>query len=367
MTAASFPAEDRHRLKEAGRFSTAILPRVSRTFAISIKWLPGPLGRSVLAAYLLCRIADTVEDDAAADVARKAHLLDRLLESFEDPRVADAYDAEAADIQGEAAHIELLRNTSRVFVLFRSLPAASQAHVRRWVTAMVGGMKQVVQLYPRGIRIETVAEYKEYCYYVAGTVGHMLTDLWHEHRPLTIGRARYEALRAKCREFGEALQTVNILKDIAWDAEHENAIYLPGQALRALGSSHEEILSPAPERQAANHAVIADFITMASRDLDEALEYTLTIPRRALAIRVFCILPLLFAHATLRDLMASRAMLKRGGQVKISRAEVKVLLIVGPMLIWSNAGLRWLVSKVRQAPFTLGASVPVVPVAQAAV
>ena len=357
MTPTDQPLDDRHRLREAVRFSSAILPKVSRTFAISIRWLPGSLGRSVLTAYLLCRIADTVEDDGSADVARKALLLDQLLRSFGDAATADGFGREAADIRGEAAHIDLLRNTEKVFTLFRSLPATSQRVVRRWVTEMVVGMKKFVQLYPRGIRIETLAEYKEYCYYVAGTVGHLLTDLWHEHRPRTIGRATYELLQTRCREFGEALQTVNILKDIAWDAEHENAIYIPGQALRALGSSHEELLSPT--QLVANHAVIADFIAMASRDLDQALEYTLTIPRRALAIRIFCILPLLFAQATLRDLMASRAMLRRGGQVKISRAEVKALLLMGPLLICSNAGLRWLVMKVRQAPFTLGATVPI--------
>ena len=332
----------RARLKEAERFCVDILPRVSRTFAISIKWLPGHLGRSVLVAYLLCRIADTVEDDATSDVIRKSALLDRLLACFDDPAVADAYSSEASDVQGEANHVQLVRNADKVFAMFRSLPAPSRAVVQRWVREMVLGMKKFVQLYPRGIRIETLAEYKEYCYYVAGTVGHLLTDLWHEHRPLTIGRARYHALMAKCSQFGEALQTVNILKDIAWDAEHENAIYIPGQALRAMGSSHEELLSPA--RQGANHAVISDFIDMASRDLDEALEYTLTIPRRALAIRIFCVLPLLFAQATLRDLMASRAMLKSGGQVKISRSEVRALLFVGPMLIFSNAGVRWLVA-----------------------
>ena len=348
--------DDRARLKAAERFAAAILPRVSRTFAISIRWLPGHLGRAVLGAYLLCRIADTIEDDGTTDVARKAALLDRLLTCFDDAEAADAYDGLVADIAGEPAHIDLLRHTSRVFVLFRSLPSASQGHVRRWVSEMVVGMKKFVQRYPRGIRIETLAEYKEYCYYVAGTVGHLLTDLWHEHRPLTIGMARYEALMAKCSQFGEALQTVNILKDIAWDAEHEIAIYIPGQALRAQGSSHEQLLSVA--HQGANHAVIADFIALASRDLDEALEYTLTIPRRAMAIRVFCILPLLFAHATLRDLMASRAMLRSGGQVKISRAEVQALLLMGPLLICSNAGLRWLVTKVQAKPFTFGAVVP---------
>ena len=32
-----------------------------------------------------------------------------------------------------------------------------------------------------GIRIASIPEYKEYCYYVAGTVGVLLTDLWKIH------------------------------------------------------------------------------------------------------------------------------------------------------------------------------------------
>ena len=42
------------------------LPGVSRTFALTIPELPGDLRRVVTNAYLLCRIADTIEDDARA-------------------------------------------------------------------------------------------------------------------------------------------------------------------------------------------------------------------------------------------------------------------------------------------------------------
>src|SRR5215204_6417219 len=105
-------------VRDAERFALEILPAVSRTFALSIRVLPGDLGRAVLSAYLLCRIADTVEDEP-------------------------------------------------------TLPA----------------VKKFVVLYPNGIRIQTLDEYREYCYYVAGTVGYMLTDLWHEHSP-SIGAAR---------------------------------------------------------------------------------------------------------------------------------------------------------------------------------
>ncbi|MFU8831083.1 MAG: squalene/phytoene synthase family protein, partial [Wenzhouxiangella sp.] len=44
-------------------FQDRILPGVSRTFALTIPCLPEPLKIAVTNAYLLCRIADTIEDD----------------------------------------------------------------------------------------------------------------------------------------------------------------------------------------------------------------------------------------------------------------------------------------------------------------
>ncbi len=97
--------------------------------------------------------------------------------------------------------------------------------------------------HPGGIRVATIDEFRRYCYYVAGTVGHLLTELWHEHS-YVVGRKTYERLLADCEAFGEALQTVNIVKDVAWDAEHENAIYVPTTLLQAAGSAHETLLRP---------------------------------------------------------------------------------------------------------------------------
>jgi farnesyl-diphosphate farnesyltransferase len=207
-----------------------------------------------------------------------------------------------------------------------------------------------VLAHPRGIRLHTLAEYHEYCYYVAGTVGYMLTDLWREHSP-AVGDGEYRALVEKARAFGEALQTVNILKDVAVDAERENAIYVPEELLRAHGSSHATIIDPAYET--ANHAALASLIELAWKNLDDAREYFLLVPRRAFAVRLFCILPLLYAYATLRDLTRSRAMLRPDGSVKISRGEVRSLLWTGVALAPSNAMIAWLVGRVRQNAFVL--------------
>jgi farnesyl-diphosphate farnesyltransferase len=344
------PKCDAERLAEAERFGREILPFVSRTFALSIRVLPGELGRAVLAAYLLCRVADTLEDEPTLPASEKAALLDGLQDCFDDAAAADAFPRRVASLTGEPAHIRLTHRTDLVFVLYRALSVPTRAHVRRWVGEMIGGMRKFVLLYPHGIRIQSLEEYREYCYYVAGTVGYLLTDLWHEHAP-SIGERRYHVLREKCRAFAEALQTVNILKDVATDAEQENAIYIPEELLRAHGSSHAEILHV--DRLRGTRAALATLVALAHHDLEGARSYLLLIPRRAVPIRLFCVLPLLFAYATLRDLTRVPQALAQRSVVKISRREVKSLTLIGFVMIMSNRGLAWLADRAMRRPFIL--------------
>lgn len=343
------PTTDGRAIDDADRWAREILPAVSRTFALSIRFLPGTLGRAVMTAYLLCRIADTIEDDGAMPADRKAELFDAFRRALDDGKAADDFPSLASDITGDRAHVDLLRRTDLVCRLLRSLPERTRERVVHWVVEMVTGMKKFVALYPHGIRIQTLAEYREYCYYVAGTVGCMLTELWREHSP-SVGDREFPGLWERCQKFGEALQTVNILKDIAWDAEHENAIYIPARSLAEHGSGHDTLLDAA--HMEGNKAAVAAFIELAWQDLDDALEYLSRVPRRALAIRAFCVLPLLYAYATLRDLSASRSMLKAGGSVKISRGEVRSLMVVGLGVMCSNTLLRSLVARVKRRPFT---------------
>jgi farnesyl-diphosphate farnesyltransferase len=195
--------------------------------------------------------------------------------------------------------------------------------LRTWITEMVVGMREFVVEHPRGIRIGTVPEFHQYCYYVAGTVGHLLTDLWHHHSSAVDDRV-YNKLLADCEPFGEALQSVNILKDIAWDAEQENSIYVPSELLAAQ---------------------------IAQDDIERSLRYIENLPLMAVRIRLFCVLPVLFAVATMREIEQSEAMLVPGGNVKISRNEVKALIFAASTSTLTNYSLRWLVDRVRERPF----------------
>jgi len=332
---------------KAIEFCREILPAVSRTFSISIRLLPGELGAAIRCAYLICRIADTIEDERSLSAESKASLFDALAACFDDDARAGELVVSASRLTGNAADWRLVENAPFVFVAYRALPEVTRAHVRRWTGEMIAGMRKFVLAYPHGVRIQSLEEYREYCYYVAGTVGYLVTDLWHEHSP-SIGKRRYAMLRERCQGFAEALQTVNILKDVARDAEQENSIYIPEQLLQAHGGAHATILSP--ERAHATRAALSTLIQLAWRDLEQAKAYVLAIPRRAVAIRLSCALPLLFAYATLRDLTRLVEHPVRDGVVKISRAEVKSLTVLSVIGVLSNRAMSSLVERARRKP-----------------
>ena len=215
-------------MPSASAFTREILPAVSRTFALGIRVLPRDLGNVVRTAYLICRIADTIEDEPTLSVERKAELFDALSRCFDSANAATEFTARTGAITGDPAHVTLARHADLVFETYRELTQRSRASVRHWVGEKIAGMRKFLLAYPTGVRIQSLQEYREYCYYVAGTIGHLLTDLWHEHSS-SIGATTYYALRGRCRAFAEVLQTVNILKDVARDAERE-------LDLRAAGS-----------------------------------------------------------------------------------------------------------------------------------
>ena len=299
-------------------------------------------------AISCARIADTVEDDLALAPQRKAELLDEFLTCFDDPHRADAFGEAIEELTTSDDYIDLFAATGEVFTLYRNLDVRTQSILRRWIGEMVRGMRQFVVEHPAGIRIVTVAEFHQYCYFVAGTVGHLLTDLWHHHSVAVDNRV-YAKLLEDCEPFGEALQSVNILKDIAWDAERENSIYVPSDLLAAHGSGHDVILHE--DRRAAN-----------SRRARAALPHRPGRHRALAALHrkpaadggahpALLRLPILFAVATMREIERSEAMLVPGGNVKISRTEVKALIFAASTSTLTNYSLRWLVDRVRERPF----------------
>jgi farnesyl-diphosphate farnesyltransferase len=332
---------------EADCYTRALLPRVSRTFALGVSLLPPRLELPVRLGYLLCRIADTVEDDLALAAARKAELLDAFAACFYDSECAQDFGLTTVELTTSHDYRALVAASGDVFVLYRLLDDPTRAILRRWILEMVDGMRTFVLAHPAGVRIADLPEFHRYCYYVAGTVGHLLTDLWQQHSR-SIGPRVHARLLDDCEAFGEALQVVNILKDVAWDAEHENSVFIPSSVLGAAGSSHSDIIEGT--RQSASRIALEPLIEIAKNDIERGLRYIENIPLHAVRVRLFCALPILFAIATTREIERSVNMLVPGAGVKISRAEVRNIIIASRTSTLSNTSLRWLVDSIRRQP-----------------
>jgi farnesyl-diphosphate farnesyltransferase len=76
------------------------------------------------------------------------------------------------------------------------------------------------------------------------------------------------------------------------------------------------------------------------RHLEEALEYTVAIPRRHRRLRLFCLWPLLMAAETVALLAENAGSLAGGVRLKITRARVSLVVRRTSLLWWSDAWLR---------------------------
>jgi len=323
-------------------YQDQILPAVSRTFALTIPQLPPDLSRSVTNAYLLCRVADTIEDEP--QIAPPDTLL--YMERFSDA-VAGVADAQllGTDLADKLsqwtipAERELILNLARVIRVTRQLPLRQQAAIRRCVDTMCHGMHQFQRTASvRGL--DTVEDLDSYCYYVAGVVGEMLTELFCSHST-DIERHRAELSRL-APSFAQGLQMTNILKDV-WEDRSRGACWLPQEVFTRHGVDLSH-LAPGSDSARGFAAGMSELVGIAHAHLRNALEFTLLIPARETGIRRFCLWAIGLAVLTLKRIAANPGF-TQGSQVKVSRRTVAVTLALSNAATRSNSLLRFLFNR----------------------
>jgi farnesyl-diphosphate farnesyltransferase len=213
-----------------------LLVKTSRTFALSIPLLEEPTREQVTIGYLLFRIADTFEDAAVWSRADRVAALEGFAALVAGGGDGDAGDAARSWVSARptshAGYLELLEAAPAVLRAFEGLRASAREPMRRDTVRTALGMAAFVRRADdRGVlRLETLADLRDYCYVVAGIVGEMLTDLFLDDPRLD--RDAAELLRRRAATFGEALQLVNILRD-ASDDRREGRTFLPERVSRA--------------------------------------------------------------------------------------------------------------------------------------
>lgn len=316
------------------RLQKELLERVSRTFALTIPALPPALARVVGNAYLLCRIADTIEDAAALDPdALHAHS-ERFIAVVEGRGDAAEFARELLPHLAPHASADerrLIECTPRVLAITATFEDYEQKALGECVAVMGRGMVRF-QRRKSTAGLADLAEHAEYCYVVAGCVGEMLTRLFVHYLPEL--EPRREELMAQAVSFGQCLQMTNILKDF-WEDRANGACWLPRDVFLEEGLDLTDV-TPGDPRFARGYRRL---IGLAHAHADAALEYTLALPPREPGLRNFCLWALYMAVIGHRKLLEHPGFAS-GAEVKISRRTVRRVVIWCRLAARSNTALR---------------------------
>jgi farnesyl-diphosphate farnesyltransferase len=321
-------------------YQDQILPHVSRTFALTIPQLPPALSIPVTSAYLLCRIADTIEDEPALSAPETLAFLQRF-------SAVVAGNGEPGALARDLEHRlsertlpterDLVSNMDRVVRVTANLGLAQQAAIQRCVELMCYGMPRFqFNASVKGLARST--DLDDYCYYVAGVVGEMLTDLFCDYSA-DIARQR-ASLSALAASFAQGLQMTNILKDI-WEDRSRGACWLPQEVFAQHGVDLGQLSADAQDPRF--QAGLTELVAVAHSHLRNALDYTLLIPGKETGIRRFCLWAIGLAVLTLRKI-AHNPGFTAGAQVKVSRTAVSLTMALTNTFISNDWMLRRLFS-----------------------
>jgi phytoene/squalene synthetase len=291
------------------QFYQSHLDRVSRSFAFCISRLEGEMRDWVSLSYLLCRLLDTVEDAPWSSAEAQGAAFDKFQDFLQSPPSGQQVMAWAALFPAniDSGEAMLLADSHRCFANLHALPEMVREKIRQPVMNMYRGMRHfLAERKGAGtLRLKSIAEVNQYCFFVAGLVGELLTDLVSQRWP-SIPRSQRQYLDA--HHFGLFLQKINLLKDQAKD-EKEGRYLVP---------SRPELLASV------------------ARDAEGAIRYLQSLPVAEKGFRLFCAWSLFIGLASLPWIERSKLL---GLFLKIPRVVTERLIGSVEKIIDDNQAL----------------------------
>ena len=231
---------------------------------------------------------------------------------------SDSSDKQPAD---HLPSLRLVENMGLVFQAVDTLPPNHRSYIFPRVREMSEGMAKYTTL-ASGIQsdvsfLKDEADWDRYCYYVAGTVGHMLTDLFSDYTGFS--SSTREKLHVLGRSFGLGLQKVNILKDAVIDTKR-GICFLPQTIIDNYNISFDS--KSIIDFRGDLTGLVREVVSICRRHFNDSIEYIKIIPRKHLGLRMFLIVPVMLAAGTLRLFVDYPQRLLEKGDLKLARAEV---------------------------------------------
>jgi len=303
---------------------TTLLRSVSRSFYLSIRFLPVQLREPIALAYLLARATDSVADTTEISNAVRLETLKMLSDGIQGKAscevVVDLI-ASFVPLQGNTSERQLLESLPDCLRWLSQIEQADRNDIRVVLEKITHGQMLDLERFdnPQEIRaLATPADLDEYTYLVAGCVGEFWTRLCFRH-VRNFARLSEDEMLALGKRYGMALQLINVLRDAGSDLRGGRC-YFSEYELNTAHLTASQILSE-PERF---QPIYRTWLEKAKAGLECGMQYSRTIENRR--VRGATVLPALIGARTLALLdQAGAEALQR--TVKVSRREVRAMIL----------------------------------------
>ncbi len=309
--------------------SKDLLRITSRTFALGIERLPRILCDATTIAYLLLRVSDYLEDNEEMESDEKVILLNLWVNILRETKDVETLTSKLTSADTNNPDAIVAHHAKEIMRHLHSLPYAVQEIIIHHVINCTLGMARWTK---QGPTVNDEKDLDDYMFEVAGRVGYLITQLfaWYS---ITIRRKEKEIMPL-AREFGLALQTVNVIRGIREDYDR-GWVYIPQKFMLDMGLTKEQLFDPEHREQALK---VLDLMTdKAERHLRQALQYVKSLPWWQHGIRLGCIFPLMFAIRTLAVSRHNAQVFE--SEAKMTRNEVKKIVLDSTLWGWSNLWL----------------------------
>ena len=306
--------------EEDWAYCREMLPKVSRTFALNIGQLEGDTYKAVLLGYLLFRMADTFEDNLHQDERAKIADLRDFSEIFRGDKGLhhrlELYEPLRFRWKEKSNEKELVENGWTILRCYFDIPEIYRRIMDPLLVESSEGMaefqRRKLQRNGAVFQLADIKELEDYCYYVAGVVGVMLTKIFCLHESTNEKRSELEACQI---QFGLALQLINIVKDFQKDIAR-GWCYIPFTVTRSCNIDLDKVHALSLDQR---WGVLQEMIPRVVQYLDSTLTYIKALPIGERSIRKFCIIPFVIGYRTLVKTV------EMGGS-KISREEIASIM-----------------------------------------
>jgi farnesyl-diphosphate farnesyltransferase len=303
----------------------AILKSVSRSFYLTIRFLPRPLREPVALAYLLARATDTIADTATIPGnARLTTLRDlaRVIAGELDFSALEASLREFAQQQRQPNERRLIENLHSCFEWLGRLSADDRQDIRAVLQTIVRGQQLDLERFGDPTKVAPLrssAELDEYTWLVAGCVGEFWTRLGFRLLPPFANRSPEEMTKLGI-DYGKGLQLINVLRDRPVDLTNGRD-YLPADELAA----------------APLQVVFSNWLERAEDQIGQGIEYCVRLTNWR--VRFATVLPALLGK---RTLILLREAGPEKANIKIARKEVRRITFAAVLASISPIALRTL-------------------------